>query len=220
MHIRTPRDIAGEQEQHDLATHGLALGRKLCLARARPRPTTPANPTKGHFFNCVLHGCKPYNRLSHSLRKTSASPERGFGLDNTDERTPDVTRSCRADVGYPTYCQELFCHTCHCSNHYNSDNSSIRQGRARDRALSTGLDSMLSQRCKYRNRTFPSRLKSTASIKAILARGTRTHPLSHMRQAPTLLVALLGVINRGFQGFRQGENTSRFSPPHIYWHSA
>jgi hypothetical protein len=68
----------------------------------------PANPTEGQSFNYSLHDCEPQSRLGHGLGKTSASTKRGFGLNNTDERTLDVIRSCRADVGYPTYCQELF----------------------------------------------------------------------------------------------------------------
>jgi hypothetical protein len=99
--------------------HGLALGKKLglarsqpqnklCLVRAWPRPPAPTNPTEGHSFNCSLDDCEPQSRLAHGLGKTSASTERDFGLDNTDERTPDVIRSRKADVRYPMYCQEFF----------------------------------------------------------------------------------------------------------------
>ena len=44
-----------------------------------------------------------------------------------------------------------FCHTYHCSNHYNSDSSSIGQVRVRVRAPDLGLGSLLDERCKYRN---------------------------------------------------------------------
>jgi hypothetical protein len=90
---------------------GLALRRKLCLAqcrpqprdklrlvRARPRLPAPSNPTEGHSFNCVMHGCELRSRVGHDLGNTSASPEHGFGLDNTNGRTPNITRSSRADV--------------------------------------------------------------------------------------------------------------------------
>jgi hypothetical protein len=77
-----------------------------------------------------------------------------------------------------------FFHTYHCSNHYDSDNSSIGQARVRVQAPYLGLDSLLDQRCEYRNQTSPSQLKSTASTGTIpltmLATGARTHLLSHM----------------------------------------
>jgi hypothetical protein len=44
---------------------------------------SPANPAEGHSFNCSSHG----------LEKTSTSSKHGFGLDNIDKTTPDVTRS-------------------------------------------------------------------------------------------------------------------------------
>jgi hypothetical protein len=61
-----------------------------------------------------------------------------------------------------------------------------------------------------------SRHKSTSKYKGytkghIGYRGWITPPL-HTQQTPVLLKTLLEDINRGVQGFRQGD-TSRFSPP-------
>jgi hypothetical protein len=48
----------------------------------------------------------------------------------------------------------------------------------------------------------------------MLATGARTHLHSHMRQAPTLLVALLEAINRGTHGFKPVEE--RLHSLHLY----
>jgi hypothetical protein len=114
--LLSPKPSANSRWDAHTTEHGLALGRKLCLARsrsqprdklclvrARPRPPSPVNPAVGHSFSCSPHDRKPQRRLDHDLKKTSTSPERGFDLGNTDERTPNVIRSHRADVGYPTY---------------------------------------------------------------------------------------------------------------------
>jgi hypothetical protein len=106
---------------------------------------------------------------------------------------------------------EAFRHTYHCFNHYDRDNTITRQTWAHDRAPNHGLGSLHSQRCKYRNRTSPSRLKSATSTGTIpvtmLATGARTYLLCHMRQAPAHLVVLLEAINRGAQGFTEGGGT-------------
>jgi hypothetical protein len=122
--------------------HRLDLGKKLCLARGRfslgtnfasPDPgigfLPSANPAEGHSFNCVMHGCEPRSRLSIGLRKTSASPEHGFSLDNTNEGASYVTRNSRADV-----LPRAFHHTHHCFNHYYWDSFPNTQARVHDRA--------------------------------------------------------------------------------------
>jgi hypothetical protein len=77
---------------------GLSLGAnsasprsKLCLSHLPP-PPPPMNTAEGRSFNCSLRDCKPQSRLEHGLGKTSASPKRGFGLDNIDKRIPNVTK--------------------------------------------------------------------------------------------------------------------------------
>jgi hypothetical protein len=87
---------------------GLSLKASPALPELGLGQQPPANPAEGHSFNCSLHDCKPQSRLGHGLRKTSASPQHGFGLDSIDKRMSDVTRSCRVDIAHSTYCQELF----------------------------------------------------------------------------------------------------------------
>jgi hypothetical protein len=105
----------------------LSLGTRSTSPELGLSHLPPANPTGVHSFNCVLHGCEPNSKLGHNLEKTSASPEHGFGLDNTNERTPDVTKSNKADV-----LPRTFRHTHHCSNHYDLDSFPIKQARVRD----------------------------------------------------------------------------------------
>jgi hypothetical protein len=101
--------------------HGLALGKKLrlaqswsqpwnklCLAQAWPRPPAPCKSYRRPLLQLFLAQSQAPKQTQPWPRKTSASPERGFGRDIIDKRTPNVIRSCRADVGYPTYYQELF----------------------------------------------------------------------------------------------------------------
>jgi hypothetical protein len=119
-----------------------------------PKPSlvymSPVNPAGGHSFNSNLHNYQPQIGLGNGLGKTFALPEHGFGLDVANKRMPDVTRSRRADV-----LPRAFCHTHHCSNHYDLDSFPIRQTRLCDRTLGLGLGSLRTQRCKYRNRTPP-----------------------------------------------------------------
>jgi hypothetical protein len=187
---------------------GLALGEKLRIARSRPQPRKnsvslelylgylpPANPAGGHSFDCVLHGSKPHIGLGHDLGETSASPEHGFGLDITNERAPNITKSNRVDV-----LPGAFRHTHHCSNHYDLDNFPIRRARVRDGALG----SLRSQRCKYRNRTSSSRHKSNNEYKGHTGYRGSTMPPHRARQTPAHLKALLEAINRDIQDFKQG----------------
>jgi hypothetical protein len=129
---------------------GLSLRTNYALPELCLDYLPPMNPTGGHSFNCVLHGCKLQTRLSHGLEDTSLSPEHGFGLDITNRRTPDITKSHRADV-----LPGAFRYTHHCSNHYDLDSFPIRQAQVRDRAPDSGLGSLHSNRCKYRNWTSP-----------------------------------------------------------------
>jgi hypothetical protein len=101
-----------------------------------PRPSSAS-------ANCPPHESRrrPLLQLFHRAGSTIASgrlPPR-----------PSV-QSCRADVGYSTYCQEFFLHTYHCSNHYDSNNPSIGQARVHVRALDVGLGSLLSQNANTR----------------------------------------------------------------------
>jgi hypothetical protein len=79
----------------------------------------PANSAGGHSFDFSLHDCMPQSRLVHGLERTSVSLEHGFGLDSTDKRAPDVTRSYKADVRILYGLPSAFCHTYYCLNHYD-----------------------------------------------------------------------------------------------------
>jgi hypothetical protein len=101
--------------------HGLALGKKLRLAQswsqpwnklrlaqAWPRPPAPCESYRRPLLQ-LFHAQPQVPKQTWPWhRKTFASPERCFGLDIIDKRTPNVIRRCRANVRYPTYYQELF----------------------------------------------------------------------------------------------------------------
>jgi hypothetical protein len=173
----------------------LSLGKTPSRSSSTSATCPPANPAGGHSFDCVLHGSKPHIGLGHDLGETSASPEHGFGLDITNERAPNVTKSNRVDV-----LPGAFRHTHHCSNHYDLDNFPIRRARVRDGALG----SLRSQRCKYRNRTSSSRHKSNNEYKGHTGYRGSTMPPHRARQTPAHLKALLEAINRDIQDFKQG----------------
>jgi hypothetical protein len=86
----------------------LGLGANFASPELRLGQLPPANPAEVHSIKCSLHDCKTESRLDHGLGKTFALPENAFALDNIDKRTPDVARSCRADVEYSMYYQEHF----------------------------------------------------------------------------------------------------------------